>query len=73
MLVELFANDRIEANLNPVGPLYYTGSYLICMRHAISEGGKLVLGSQAGRHGWLRCFGRPGTRVSGGLRRRRLI
>jgi len=48
LLVEPFANDRIEDNLNPVGQLYYTGSTLICCAHAISEGGKLVLGAQAG-------------------------
>jgi hypothetical protein len=28
--------------------LYYTGSTLICCAHAISEGGQLVLGAQAG-------------------------
>lgn len=48
MLVEPFAHDRIEDNLSPVGQLYYTGSTLICCAHAISEGGKLVLGAQAG-------------------------
>jgi SAM-dependent methyltransferase len=48
MLVEPFANDRIEDNLSPVGQLYYAGSSLICCAHAISEGGKLVLGAQAG-------------------------
>jgi len=31
-----------------VGRLYYTGSSLICCAHAISEGGQLVLGAQAG-------------------------
>jgi hypothetical protein len=31
-----------------VGQLYYTGSTLICCAHAISEGGKMVLGAQAG-------------------------
>lgn len=48
MLVEPFANDRVEDNLSPVGQLYYAGSSLICCAHAISEGGKLVLGAQAG-------------------------
>jgi SAM-dependent methyltransferase len=48
MLVEPFANDRVEDNLSPVGQLYYSGSCLICCAHAISEGGKLVLGAQAG-------------------------
>lgn len=49
LLVEPFANDRVEDNLGPVGQLYYTGSCLICCAHAISEGGKLVLGAQAGQ------------------------
>jgi len=48
LLVEPFANDRLEDNLSPVAQLYYTGSTLICCGHAISEGGKLVLGAQAG-------------------------
>jgi SAM-dependent methyltransferase len=48
MLVEPFAHDRVEDNLSPVGRLYYGGSTVICCAHAISEGGKLVLGAQAG-------------------------
>ena len=48
LLVEPFAHDRVEDNLSPVGQLYYAASSLICCAHAISEGGKLVLGAQAG-------------------------
>jgi SAM-dependent methyltransferase len=48
MLVEPFAHDRLEDNLTPTGHLYYGGSTVICCAHAISEGGKLVLGAQAG-------------------------
>lgn len=48
MLVEPFAKDRVEDNLSPVGQMYYSGSCLICCAHAVSEGGKLVLGAQAG-------------------------
>ena len=48
MLVEPFANDRVEDNLSPVAQLYYSASTVICCAHAISEGGKLVLGAQAG-------------------------
>lgn len=48
LLVEPFANDRVEDNLSPVGQLYYAGSTVMCCAHAISEGGKLVLGAQAG-------------------------
>ena len=48
MLVEPFAQDRVEDNLSPVAQLYYSASAVICCAHAISEGGKLVLGAQAG-------------------------
>lgn len=48
LLVEPFANDRVEDNLGPVGQLYYSGSTLICCAHALSEGGRQVLGAQAG-------------------------
>jgi len=48
MLVEPFAADRVEDNLTPVAQMYYTGSTLICCAHAISEGGAMVLGAQAG-------------------------
>jgi SAM-dependent methyltransferase len=48
LLVEPFAHDRDEDNHSPVGQLYYSGSSLICCAHAIAEGGKLVLGAQAG-------------------------
>jgi SAM-dependent methyltransferase len=48
LLVEPFANDRVEDNISPVARLYYTGSTLLCCAHAISEGGSLVLGAQAG-------------------------
>ena len=48
MLVEPFANDRVEDNVSPVARLYYAASTMLCCAHAISEGGKLVLGAQAG-------------------------
>jgi SAM-dependent methyltransferase len=48
LLVEPYAADKMEDNHNPVGQLYYSGSTLICCAHAVSEGGKLVLGAQAG-------------------------
>jgi ubiquinone/menaquinone biosynthesis C-methylase UbiE len=48
MLVEPFANDRVEENISPVARLYYAASTTLCCAHAISEGGRLVLGAQAG-------------------------
>lgn len=60
MLVEPFANDRVEDNLSPIGQLYYAASSLICCAHAISEGGKLVLGAQAGQARLAEVFRRAG-------------
>lgn len=49
MLVEPFAHDGVQDNAGTVGQLYYAASCVICCAHAISEGGKLVLGAQAGQ------------------------
>lgn len=48
MLVEPFAQDRLEDNKNPISRLYYVGSTLLCCPHAVSENGDYVLGAQAG-------------------------
>jgi SAM-dependent methyltransferase len=50
MLVEPQAGDRTEDNLNPVGRIFYAGSALICVPHAIADGGRgtPALGAQAG-------------------------
>jgi 2-polyprenyl-3-methyl-5-hydroxy-6-metoxy-1,4-benzoquinol methylase len=48
MAVEPFANDRVEDNISTVGRLYYSASTVICCAHAVSDGGKMVLGAQAG-------------------------
>ena len=50
MLVEPQAGDRTEDNLNPVGRIFYAGSALICVPHAIADGGPgtPALGAQAG-------------------------
>jgi ubiquinone/menaquinone biosynthesis C-methylase UbiE len=48
MLVEPFANDRVEENLNTVGRLYYSASTTLCCAHALSEDGSTALGAQAG-------------------------
>ena len=37
MLVEPQAGDRPEDNLNPVGRMFYAGSALICVPHAIAD------------------------------------
>jgi SAM-dependent methyltransferase len=48
MLIEPYAGDKVEDNINPVGRLYYSASTTMCVAHAISEHGTHVLGAQAG-------------------------
>jgi 2-polyprenyl-3-methyl-5-hydroxy-6-metoxy-1,4-benzoquinol methylase len=48
MLVEPFARNRVEENINPIGRLYYSASSTMCCAHAIYEKGTHVLGAQAG-------------------------
>ena len=48
LLVEPFANDRVEDNINPVGRLYYTASTVICVPHSMTEEPRTALGAQAG-------------------------
>jgi len=48
MIVEPFANDRLEDNLNPVGRVYYSASTLICTPASRSQEVALCLGAQAG-------------------------
>jgi SAM-dependent methyltransferase len=47
MIVEPFANDNLEDNLNPVGRLFYAGSTMICVPTSLSQNGP-ALGAQAG-------------------------
>ena len=46
MLVEPFAGDRVEDNLNPVGRLYCASS-LVCVPVSLAQNGP-ALGAQAG-------------------------
>ncbi len=48
LLVEPFANDRTEDNLNPLGRLFYGASTYLCAANSIAQGGALTLGAQAG-------------------------
>lgn len=47
MLVEPYANDRVEDNLNSIGRLYYSASTTLCCAHSLAEEG-MALGAQAG-------------------------
>jgi SAM-dependent methyltransferase len=48
MIVEPYANDRVEENLNPVGRVYYSASTLICTPASRAQEVGLALGAQAG-------------------------
>jgi SAM-dependent methyltransferase len=48
LIVEPFAGDRVEDNLNPVGRIYYAASTLLCTPASLSQEVGLALGAQAG-------------------------
>lgn len=48
MLVEPFAGDRLEDNLNPVGRIFYAASTMICTPASLDQEVGLALGAQAG-------------------------
>lgn len=60
LLIEPFANDRVEENISPVARLYYAASTTLCCAHAVSEGGRLVLGAQAGEARLAEVFRKAG-------------
>ena len=48
MIVEPYAGDRLEENLNPVGRVFYCASTMICTPASRSQEVGLALGAQAG-------------------------
>jgi SAM-dependent methyltransferase len=48
MIVEPFAGDRVEENLNPIGRVYYGASCLVCVPVSLAKNGP-ALGAQAGQ------------------------
>jgi len=48
MIVEPFAGDRVEENLNPVGRIFYGASTVICTPASLAQEVGLALGAQAG-------------------------
>jgi SAM-dependent methyltransferase len=48
MIVEPFAGDRIENNLNPIGRIFYSASAQICVPASLSQEVGTALGAQAG-------------------------
>ena len=47
MIVEPFAGDRVEENLNPIGRVFYAASTMICVPASLAHNGP-ALGAQAG-------------------------
>ena len=48
LIVEPFANDALEHNLNPVGRLYYAASTMVCVPTSLDQEVGTALGAQAG-------------------------
>jgi SAM-dependent methyltransferase len=48
MIVEPFAHDKLEDNLNPIGRLFYAASTMLCTPASLSQEVGLGLGAQAG-------------------------
>lgn len=50
MIVEPFAQNTLEENLNPVGAVYYAGSTMLCVPSSLSQPDSKALGAQAGEN-----------------------
>jgi SAM-dependent methyltransferase len=48
LIVEPYAGDAVEHNLNPVGRIYYAASTMVCVPASLSQDVGLALGAQAG-------------------------
>ncbi|HEX6197610.1 MAG TPA: hypothetical protein VFZ37_16960 [Jiangellaceae bacterium] len=48
MIVEPFAHDRLEDNVNPFGRVFYSASTLMCLPVSRSQEVDAALGAQAG-------------------------
>ncbi len=62
MLVEPFAGDRLEDNLNPVGRVFYSASTVVCTMASKAQEVGLALGAQAGEARWRELFAEAGFR-----------
>ncbi|HEY3240448.1 MAG TPA: class I SAM-dependent methyltransferase [Acidimicrobiia bacterium] len=60
LLVEPFAGDRVEDNLNPVGRAFYGFSTVICTMASKAQEVGLALGAQAGEAAWRDIFAGAG-------------
>ena len=56
LLVEPFAGDSLDDNINPVGRMFYAASTCLCTPHSLSQEVGLALGAQAGETRLRRVF-----------------
>jgi SAM-dependent methyltransferase len=62
LLVEPFANDRLDQNLNPIGRMFYAASTFVCTPNSLSQEVGLGLGAQAGEGRLRQVFTEAGFR-----------
>lgn len=60
LLVEPFANDKLQDNLSPIGRMFYAASTFICTPNSLSQEVGLGLGAQAGEARLREVFTRAG-------------
>jgi SAM-dependent methyltransferase len=60
LLVEPYAQDELDQNLNPVGRLFYAASTCLCTPNSLSQPVGLGLGAQAGERRLSRVFHEAG-------------
>jgi 2-polyprenyl-3-methyl-5-hydroxy-6-metoxy-1,4-benzoquinol methylase len=60
MIVEPRAGDTVEANMNPIGRLFYCASTMICTPASLSQEVGLALGAQAGERRLRELLGEAG-------------
>lgn len=60
MMVEPFAGDKVEDNLNPVGRVFYGFSTVVCTPASLAQEVGLALGAQAGEKRWHGLFTEAG-------------
>jgi len=60
LLVEPFAGDTVQENLNPIGRMYYGFSTMCCTPGSLSQPGRAALGTQAGQAAIAAVLGEAG-------------
>ena len=63
LLVEPFAGDTVQENLNPIGRMYYGFSTMCCTPGSLSQPGRAGLGTQAGQAAIAAVLGEAGFGV----------